>query len=149
MKQNLLMTGLTSKRQYWETPPEIFNPLNDEFDFTLDPCAEPETAKCKKYFTIHENGLYQDWSKDVVFCNPPYGKNVDKWIIKSILESKKGATVVMLLKADTSTKRFHDIIQPNAKEIRFLRGRVKFLINGKRQTNPTFASMVVIFKPTA
>jgi phage N-6-adenine-methyltransferase len=148
MKQNLLMTGLTSKRQYWETPPEIFNPLNDEFDFTLDPCAEPETAKCKKYFTIHENGLYQDWSKDVVFCNPPYGKNVDKWIIKSILESKKGATVVMLLKADTSTKRFHDIIQPNAKEIRFLRGRVKFLINGKRQTNPTFASMVVIFKNT-
>jgi phage N-6-adenine-methyltransferase len=149
MKQNLLMTGLTSKRQYWETPPEIFNPLNDEFNFTLDPCAEPETAKCKKYFTIHENGLYQDWSKDVVFCNPPYGKNVDKWIIKSILESRKGATVVMLLKADTSTKRFHDIIQPNAAEIRFLRGRVKFLINGKRQTNPTFASMVVIFKPTA
>jgi phage N-6-adenine-methyltransferase len=143
MKQNPLMTGLTSKRQYWETPPEIFNPLNDEFNFTLDPCAEPETAKCKKYFTIHENGR-----KDVVFCNPPYGKNVDKWIIKSILESKKGATVVMLLKADTSTKRFHDIIQPNAKEIRFLRGRVKFLINGKRQTNPTFASMVVIFKNT-
>lgn len=140
------MIQKTSLKQYWETPPEIFNPLNDEFNFTLDPCAELHTAKCEKFYTIHENGLYQDWSNDVVFCNPPYGKNAKDWIIKSVLESRKGALVVMLLSADTSTKIFHEVIQPNAHEVRFIKGRVKFVMNGKRLENAPFASMIVIFK---
>jgi len=61
---------MTSTRDDWETPPEIFNPLNEEFEFTLDPCATPRTAKCTKYFTPEQDGLRQSWAGEVVFMNP-------------------------------------------------------------------------------
>lgn len=39
-----------------------------------------------------------------------------------------------MLPVSTSTKLFHDLILPNKKEIRFLKGRVKFIgINTKGQ----------------
>ena len=64
----------SSKTDNWSTPQDFYNKLNDEFQFTLDPCASNENAKCKKYYTEEENGLIQDWSNEVVFCNPPYGR---------------------------------------------------------------------------
>ncbi|MBU5440402.1 phage N-6-adenine-methyltransferase, partial [Tissierella sp. MSJ-40] len=63
----------SSKTNEWSTPQEFFNELDKEFNFTLDPCATKENAKCNKYYTIKENGLKQDWGGEVVFCNPPYG----------------------------------------------------------------------------
>lgn len=138
---------LTSNKQFWETPPEVFNPLNEEFSFTLDPCAEATTAKCDKFYTIHDNGLHQSWEGETVFVNPPYGRHLSKWIAKSYLESKKkGTTVVMLIPSRTDTKYFHEIIKPYAKEIRFLKGRIKFLINGKQKDSAPFGSVVVVFQ---
>ena len=64
----------SSKDMTWETPPEIFNELNKEFKFTLDPCCDEKTAKCSKFYTEKDNGLIQDWSRDIVFVNPPYGQ---------------------------------------------------------------------------
>ena len=137
---------LNSSKQHWETPPEIFNPLNDEFKFTLDPCAEHSTAKCENYFTVEDNGLYQSWAGETVFCNPPYGNHLKKWIAKCCVEAQQpGTTVVMLIPSFTDTAYFHDIIQPYAKEIRFLRGRIKFLMNGKVKEPAPFPSMVVVF----
>ncbi|MEO1263552.1 MAG: DNA N-6-adenine-methyltransferase [Bacteroidota bacterium] len=137
---------LKSTKQFWETPPEIFKPLNDEFGFTLDPCAEPSTAKCEKYFTVDDNGLYQSWEGEICFVNPPYGSHLKKWIAKSCLEGRKeNTTVVMLIPSRTDTAYFHDIIKPHAKEIRFLRGRIKFLMNGQRKDPAPFGSMVVVF----
>ena len=52
---------LSSNRHDWETPPDFFAELDREFHFTLDPCAEPETAKCAKYYTKEDDGLAQDW----------------------------------------------------------------------------------------
>ena len=72
-------------------------------------------------------------------------------MIKAIEESKKkGKLCVMLLPVSTSTKLFHEHIQPNAKEIRFVKGRIKFLgvnTKGEYVTNksPMHDSMVVIF----
>ena len=45
----------------WSTPQDLFDKLNEEFKFTLDPCATAENAKCKRYFTAEQNGLLQDW----------------------------------------------------------------------------------------
>ena len=59
--------AFSSKKDEWETPQYIYNKLHQEFDFTLDPCASKENAKCDKYYTKEDNGLLQDWSKDVVF----------------------------------------------------------------------------------
>lgn len=73
----------------WATPKDFFERLNDEFHFTLDPCCTHENAKCKNHFTKKENGLLQDWSNEVVFCNPPYGKELPLWVEKAYNENKK------------------------------------------------------------
>lgn len=70
MNKALFSTG----KDDWETPPELFKALDDEFHFTLDPCCTPVTAKCKKYYTVREDGLAQSWAGEVVFINPPYSR---------------------------------------------------------------------------
>lgn len=127
----------------WETPDWIFDPLNKEFEFTLDPCCVESTKKCDRFFTPKENGLIQDWSNERVFVNPPYSRgNIDKWVKKCFDSSKCGAVVIALLPVSTSSKWFHDFIYQKA-EIRFIKGRVKFV--GANHTAP-FSSMIVIFK---
>lgn len=137
---------LSSNLMDWETPLDLFQELDREFHFTLDPCCYPRTAKCPKYFTEETDGLAQDWSNEVVFMNPPYGKEMPKWIEKAYYESLKGATVVCLIPSRTDTRYFHDFIEPYA-SIRFLKGRVKFLQNGEALNPAPFPSMVCIFRP--
>ena len=134
----------SSKDDSWETPPSLFNILDMEFNFTLDPCCTKQTAKCKKFFTKEEDGLIQDWSRDIVFVNPPYGREIGKWVEKSYNEAKKGAKVVMLIPSRTDTKWFHDFIY-NKAEIRFLKGRIRFLQNKKELNAAPFPTMLIIF----
>lgn len=132
----------SSKTDNWATPPEVFKELDNEFKFTLDPCASKENHKCDKYFTKEENGLLQDWGGQRVYCNPPYGRTVGDWVEKAAKESRKeNTTVVMLLPARTDTKWFHKYIYGRA-TIRFIRGRLKF--GGSKNSAP-FPSMIVIF----
>ena len=133
----------SSKSELWGTPQYFFDELNKEFGFDLDPCALPSNAKCDRFFTPEEDGLAQNWGGAKVFCNPPYGKDISKWVRKSYEESKKPNTlVVMLLPARTDTAYFHDYIYHKA-EIRFVRGRLHF--NESKNSAP-FPSMVVIFR---
>ena len=139
MNKSLLSTG----KNDWETPQDFFDKLNEEFHFTLDPCANEKNHKCEKYFTEKENGILQDWSGEIVYCNPPYSaKEQDAWVRKCYEESRH-ATVVMLVPARTDTERFHKYILPNA-EIRFLKGRLTFV--GAKNPAP-FPNMVVVFRP--
>lgn len=66
----------SSRTEEWATPQDLFNKLNDEFNFTLDPCASEQNYKCDKYYTIQDDGLKQDWSSEIVFMNPPYGREI-------------------------------------------------------------------------
>ena len=136
-----LTVHFSSKSNEWETPKELYNELNKEFDFTLDPCATHQNAKCERYFTIAENGLVQDWSYDTVFMNPPYGREVGHWIKKAYEESLNGAIVVCLVPAKTDTKYWHDYIFGKA-EIRFIKGRLRF--SGAKYNAP-FPSAIVIY----
>ena len=132
----------SSKTDLWSTPWNFFEKLNDEFHFTLDPCSTHENAKCYKHFTIEEDGLLQDWDNEVVFCNPPYGRQIKDWVKKAYEESQKdNTTVVMLIPARTDTIYFHEYIYHKA-EIRFIKGRLKF---GDAKNAAPFPSMVVIF----
>lgn len=132
----------SSKSNEWETPQAFFDELDKEFHFTLDPCSTHENAKCKKHFTIAEDGLKQSWEGETVFCNPPYGKELPKWIEKASKSGGGGTTVVLLIPARTDTRAFHEYIYGKA-EIRFIRGRLKF---GNSKCCAPFPSMVVIFK---
>ena len=133
----------SSKSNEWSTPQKLFDEIDKEFNFTLDPCSTHENAKCSKHFTIEENGLEQDWSKDIVFMNPPYGRGIRHWIEKAYKESNKGATVVCLIPARTDTTYWHDFIFGKADDIRFLRGRLKF---GNSKNSAPFPSAVVVYR---
>lgn len=136
----------SSKSNEWATPPEFFEGVNREFRFTLDACATADNAKCGNYFSPDLNGLKQDWP-GVVWCNPPYGREIGKWVKKAHEESRRGSTVVMLIPARTDTSYFHDYILGHA-EIRFLRGRLYFTdAQGKNSGRAPFPSMLVIFRP--
>lgn len=128
----------SSATDLWETPQEFFDVLNEEFHFGTDVCALPENAKCEKFYSPEQNGLKQEWT-GVCWCNPPYGRQIGKWVEKA---AKSDATVVMLLPARTDTKWFHDWILPNA-EVRFVRGRLRF---GGSNNNAPFPCMVVVFR---
>lgn len=143
MKAEPLKMMFSSATDMWATPQSFFDELNNEFHFTLDPCATKANAKCNKFYTIDEDGLQQDWKGEVVFCNPPYGKMISSWVRKCSQESKKpNTTVVALLPARTDTRYFHDYIYGKAKEIRFIKGRLKF---GDSKNSAPFPSMVVVF----
>ena len=133
----------SSKTNEWSTPQDFFNELDKEFNFTLDPCSTRENAKCTKYFTVEDDGLKQDWSNDVVFMNPPYGREIKYWVQKAYEESLKGATVVCLIPSRTDTKYWHDYIFGKADDIRFIKGRLKF--GGSKNPAP-FPSAVVVYK---
>ena len=134
----------SSKSNEWETPQELFDLLNEEFHFTLDPASTHENAKCAKHYTQEEDGLAQDWRGETVFCNPPYGRELPLWIEKAAksVQGGGGTTVVMLIPSRTDTRAFHEYILDKA-EVRFLRGRLKF--SGSKQSAP-FPSMIVIFR---
>ena len=127
----------------WKTPEKVYNPLNDEFKFDFDPC--PYQHDLTKW-----DGLKIEWGQSN-FVNPPYSRKLkEAFILKAIEESKKGKLCVMLIPVSTSSAIFHDHILPNKKEIRFIRGRVKFAgfnTKGEYVTNNTgmHDSMVVIF----
>ena len=131
----------------WGTPPEVFDPINNEFRFTIDVCAIAENSKCKRFFSPEENGLKQDWSNEVCWCNPPYGNEVPKWCKKALSESKRGATTVLLIPCKTNTNWWHELVIPFS-EVRFLRGRVKFIQNGIQSTQALpWPLAFVIYRP--
>lgn len=134
---------VSSKSNEWATPQKLFDELNAEFHFTLDPCSTNENAKVKKHFTLQDDGLSKDWSNEIVFMNPPYGGHTRDWLQKAYDSSQNGATVVCLIVSSTDRTYWHDLIFPFASQIRFLRGRLHF---GESKTSAPFASAIVIFK---
>lgn len=129
----------------WATPKEFYEKLNEEFNFDFDPCPLNFGE-----ITPDKDGLLIEWGKSN-FINPPYSKKLkEAFVLKAIEESKLGKLCVMLLPVSTSTKLFHEHILPNSKEIRFVKGRIKFIgtnTKGEYVTNkaPMHDSMIVIF----
>lgn len=131
---------MTSKTDLRYTPQDVFDKLDYEFDFNLDPCATDENYKCRNYFTKEQDWLKQDWDHKNVFMNPPYWREIGKRIEKA--SKQKWGIVVCLLPSRTDTKWFHNYIY-NRTEIRFLKGRLKFWWS---KNSAPFPSMIVIFR---
>jgi len=129
----------------WATPSDLYDKLNAEFNFDFDPCPLNEGE-----ITPENDGLLIDWG-DRNFINPPYSRKLkEAFVGRAIDMSKNGKLCVMLLPVSTSTILFHEQILPNADDIRFLKGRVKFEgVNtfGERVTGKPgmHDSMIVIF----
>lgn len=130
----------SSATDNWATPQDFFDKLNRIFDFTLDPCASDSNHKAEKYFTIEDNGLEQSWDGERTFMNPPYGREIGKWVKKA--SEQKGGLAVCLVPARTDTKWWHDYVVGGGATIWYLRGRLKF---GGQANSAPFPSAVVIF----
>jgi site-specific DNA-methyltransferase (adenine-specific) len=136
----------SSGNDSWSTPLHIFEDLDSEFNFDFDPC--PLNTNPKLTGTLFDtdeepkpfDGLIADWGESN-FVNPPYS-NISAWMEKAYTEHKKGKTIVMLVPARTDTRWFHKYCLPEAKEIRFCKGRLKF---GFSKNSAPFPSMIIIF----
>lgn len=132
-------------RHDWETPIGFFRALDAEFHFDLDAAASTENHLVDHYYTEHDDALRFDWfpAFDSIWCNPPYGTQIGKWVGKCYEEGQKGATVVMLIPARTETSYWHEYVM-KASEIRLVRGRLRFSGVG---INAPFPSAVIVFRP--
>lgn len=151
----------SSVKDDWPTPWEFFRNLDLEFDFTLDVCAVPWSAKvCRYCVPPHAlrvwgettfrrlfpdalvDGLAHSWTGERCYMNPPYGREIGPWVEKARREAERGALVVGLLPARTDTAWFHEYVYRAATEIRFLKGRLKF--EGAAASAP-FPSMIAVW----
>jgi phage N-6-adenine-methyltransferase len=135
----MMSVHFSSKTDLWATPIDFFRKYDEKFGFELDVCATHENAKCKKYFTIDDDGLSKDWV-GVCWMNPPYGREIIRWMKKAYESSLTGATVVCLVPARTDTKWWHEYAMMG--DIEFIRGRLKF---GDAKSSAPFPSAVVVF----
>lgn len=132
----------SSASEEWETPKWLFDELDNEFHFNLDPCASRGNAKCERYFTKEDDGLTQDW-EGIVFVNSPYGRAIGNWVRKAYTSAAvaRTATVVCLIPARTDTRWWWEFVSKG--EVRFIKGRLKF--GGGKHSAP-FPSAIVIFR---
>ena len=132
----------TSETDNWATPKDYFEKIKEEFgEFDIDVCADEHNAKAKKFFDKETDGLAQKWIGKC-WMNPPYGREIIKWMEKAYLSSVEGSTVVCLVPSRTDTKWWHEYAMKG--EIRFIRGRLKF---GSGVGSAPFPSALVIFNP--
>lgn len=135
---------LSSNKETWSTPDDLFEVLNDEYSFSFDLAASKENAKCQKYFTVSDDSLSKNWHEleGVLWCNPPYARGkTEAFVKKAYEESKKGAHIVMLLACRPDTHYWHKYIFGKQKVV-FIRGKLKF--KGGKDLAP-FPSALVMF----
>ncbi len=130
----------SSKTDLWATPQDFFDKYDAIYNFELDVCAVKENAKCVKYFTPEQDGLKQEWS-GICWMNPPYGREIKKWMQKAYESAGNGTIVVCLVPARTDTRWWHDYAMKG--DVEFIKGRLKF---GDVKTNAPFPSAVITFK---
>lgn len=145
----------SSASNTWDTPDDFYQKLNEVWNFTLDPAAMDDTAKCSKYYTPETDGLAHSWEGETVWCNPPYGREISKWFKKMEEEFRtNGTTIVALPPARTDTRYFHDYVQGSATAICFVKGRLKFdnrslpswtEDGSHKKSGAPFPSMLVIY----
>lgn len=115
----------SSESNEWRTPKKLFDKINEEHHFELDAAATKENSLCEHFYTIEDDALKQDWSKyKSVWCNPPYGRLIGKFVKKAYEESEKGCLVFMLIPARPDTKWWHEYCSKGF--VWFIKGRLKF-----------------------
>jgi len=132
-------TDNTTGEYEWGTPQRLFDELHREFNFTVDVCATAENAKCQKYYSKLEDGLAQDWTGEVCWMNPPYGRAIATWLKKA---ATSRATVVCLVPSRTDNLWWQQWVMM-ADEIRFVRGRLSFV---GAKDGAKFPSAIVIYR---
>ena len=129
----------------YETPRDFFDTLNKEFHFTLDVAATAANAKIQWFIDKKHDSFKHNWVGNC-WMNPPYDKSMNLWIERAYMTAQKGHLVVCLIQGrSTDTKMWHDFVM-KASEIRFIKDRLHFGLNGK-SARANISSVVVVFRP--
>lgn len=149
----------TADSARWQTPPEVFGPLHREFGFGLDAAAMGDSARVPFYLgPDHPNpsrrdAFEADWRAsrgpfgEAVWLNPPYGRGMGRWIVLAARWGREVPVVAFIL-ARTDLPWWHDVVMKTAAEVRFVRGRVKFLrANGDAASGAPAPSLVLVWRP--
>lgn len=141
----------SSEMMTWRTPPEIFNPLHAEINFDCDICASPGSNLLPNYVSPDMDALSPiPWAAygNRLWMNPPYGRALSKWMARTHAEWLNGLDITCLIPARTDTAYWHDYVM-QADEIRFVRGRIRFLDESGQATNAApFPSAIIRFTQT-
>ena len=134
-------------KDLYQTPPELYNTLNSEFNFILDVAATKDNTLAPLYYDESLDALSRSWGNTVCWCNPPYS-NIMPWVKKAAEESRCNATVVMLVPSDTSVKWFKEAWS-TATEMRFISGRISFIssVTGLPVKGNNKGSVLIIWRP--
>jgi hypothetical protein len=122
----------SSATDRWATPRAVYEALDAEFSFDFDPCPLDGDIDGR-------STLFADWRGKRVFCNPPYGPEIPRFLCRA----HEAELAVFLIPARTDTRWFHEMVLGKAKEIRFIRGRLKF---GDAKNSAPFPSMIVVYE---
>lgn len=126
---------LSSKNMCWCTPQDFFDKLNEEFGFVLDAAATDKTAKCGLYYTPETDGLSQSWDRGgAVFCNPPYGREIGKWVQKAHEEAIGGGILLYYLSQRGRIPAIFTIIYTAKRKFASFAGG--FALRTKKATQP-------------
>lgn len=150
VRRSRKIATLQMGRDDWETPDNIFLPLNEKYGFIYDLAASDQNAKCDNFFTWDDDSLNQDWSKIDGTCwlNPPYGRQIHKWARKAAASAKDGATIVALYAARTNRDWFRNYVFNSAKEVWFLQGEIYFSLDGQPYpTQAPFPCVIAVYEP--
>lgn len=152
-EKNLIDVHLSSKEQDWGTPDSFFDFLRAQFDWAadLDVAASVANAKATSFFTESDDGLKKNWWGHV-WMNPPYGRNIHKWVKKCAIEINSPfsdvKSIMALVPARVETQWFHDHVVPNATTIHLITGRLRFVNSGSGEfQDAPFPSMLVEYRP--
>lgn len=109
----------------WVTPPELFDPLMDEFAFDLDAAADTETTRLPRF--LIDALTLKEWPGNHIWLNPPYGKQLIPFVRKAFEQAALGKTVVGLIPFRCRGAWWHDCVIGKADEVRCIRKRPRFL----------------------
>ena len=117
----------------WGTPNELFNVLNDEFNFSFDAACTIENSKCStgNYFDLGMDALEAPWhmASESIWLNPPYSRgNIYPFMQKAYMESLlTDKSVVCLVRDDPTARWYKNWVDGKALEVRRLKHRLKFV----------------------
>lgn len=147
----------THRKQHWTcewgTPQKFFDEQNRIFQFTLDAAASDLNHKCRKYFTMREDGLSQSWAGERVWCNPPYDPSIYRWLGKAAAETGSFGEcelAVLLLPSRTDQQWFHDYVYEESSptkcdDYHFVKGRLRFERHIGKSITAMEGSLLVIY----
>lgn len=133
----------SSVKMDWRTPRGVFDALHAEFYFTVDGCSTDENALLERHWTEADEPLLRSWAGERVFINPPYGRQIVRWMEKAWTKQNAAQVIVGLVPSRTDARWWHDYVM-GAAEIRFVKGRLKF---GESATSAPFPSCIVVWRP--